>query len=362
MVAISQEACLKIEKQRTSIRKEQESFTRLSSNQKLMIAQKVLAEFSLQAYVYDCGVHEDVQPGADFIKQAIDCLQCGNCYVIFVNLDWHNFSGYIHPLHEAFIASQYTKVVMLEYFNPELFVNAERVPLLGKLARWLWSRKYYQESDRIRFAKVLERACVKYEKPVTVTDIAHNTNYSFNFYLSYLVSFVMIGASLFHLLPNYRVALLLASCFLYHRLDTGLRRLGKRLGRKLSLGGAFDPEHVHWYEKFFLDLEDARRVLGAAGIRQLVREYTDNEQDTPAYIIVNLPPAHGIRYASVLLDATRADVWARSIKQTVYGLLPNISRSVRTWVYKRSITRTPQNSDDTAAGIWVCTSKRKITF
>ena len=362
MVVISQETCLKIEKQRTSIKKEQESFTRLSGNQKLMMAQEVLAEFSQQAYTGNCEIREDVQTCADSIIQAIDCLQCDNCFVIFVNLDWHNFSDYIHPLHEAFIASQYTNVVMLEYFNPELFVNAERVPLLGKLARWLWSRKYYQESDRIRFAKALERACVKYEKPVTVTDIAHNTNYSFNFYLSYLVSFVMIGASLFHLLPNYRVALLLASCFLYHRLDTGLRRLGKRLGRKLSLGGAFDPEHVHWYEKFFLDLEDARRVLGAAGIRQLVREYTDNEQDTPAYIIVNLPPAHGIRYASVLLDATRADVWARSIKQAVYGLLPNISRSVRTWVYKRSITRTPQNSDDTAAGIWVCTSKRKITF
>lgn len=357
MIVSNQEARLKGEYERTRVRKSQNSFFRVSETRKVAIAQKVLAEFARQDYTY-----AEAQAFVEFVFQRIDCLQCGNSYVIFVNLDWHDFSGNLHPVQEALIASRLTRVVTLEYFNPELYVNAESVPLLGKVARWLWSRNYYQESARIRYAKALERACAKYSKPVAVTDIAHNTNYSLNFYLSYLISFVAGGASLLHLLPDHRAALLLASFFLYHRLDTGIRRLGKKLGKKLSLGGAFDPEYIHWYEKFFLDLEDGRRVLGAAGIRQLVSEYTGNERETPDYILVNLPPAHGIRYAFTLLDATRADVWARKIKQVVYGLVPNISPSVRTWIYKCGITSATRESDEASPGVWVRMSKRRIPF
>lgn len=353
MIINSQEACLKTKSERTHVRKNQNVFVRVLENQKMAIAEKVLAEFTQQTYT-DAGTQEC----AKFVDRMIDCLQYGNIYIIFVNLDWHDFSGSLHPVQEAFIASQFTRIVMLEYFNPELSINAENVPLLGKVALWLWNRNYYQESDRIRYAKALERACVQHRKPVAVTDIAHNTNYALNFYLSYLVSFVAGGASLLKLLPDHRATLLLASFFLYHRLDTGIRRLGKKLGKKLSLGGAFDPEHIHWYEKFFLDLEDGRRVLGAAGIRQLASEYADNGR--PGYILVNLPPAHGIRYAYTLLDATRADVWARKFKQVVYGLLPNISPTVRTWIYKCGITDTIQTSDGTSPGVWACVSKRRV--
>ena len=323
----------------------------------MVIAQNVLEELAHQAYTY-----AEAQKFAEYIGRTVDCLQYGNSYVIFINIDWHDFSGNIHPVQEAFIASRLTRIVMLEYFNPELFVHAANVPLLGNMARWLWNRNYYQESERIRYAKALERACVKYKKPVAVTDIAHTTNYSLNFYLSYLVSFVAGVASLFNLLPDHHAALLLAGCFLYHRLDTGMRRLGKKLGKKLSLGGAFDPEYIHWYEKFFLDLEDGRRVLGASGIRQLVSEYAGQEKETPSYIVVNLPPAHGIRYAFTLLDVTRADIWARKIKQVLYRLVPNISPSVRTWVYKRGITGATQECEEASPGVWVRVSKRRLPF
>ncbi len=339
-------------------RKTQRRFSRVPDDQKLALAQSTLTEFSEPAHHLGTASNPgETQGYTEFVLQTLDYLKCGNSYVIFVNQDWHGFSGKFHPVHEALIASKRTKVVALEYFNPELYVNAGKVPLLGRLARWLWDRRYYQESDRIRYAKALERACEKHGKPIAVADIAHTTYYSLNFYLSYLASIVGGSASLLNLLPDHKAALVPALLFLYHRLDTGIRRLGKKIGRKLSLGGMFDPECVHWYEKFFLDLEDGRRILGTSGARQLVSEYPSKDAEAPSYILIHVPPAHGIRYAVNLLDSTRADTWARKVKQVLYGLVPTISPTVRTWTYKHGIT---PSSDNTSQGTWVLISKRSV--
>ncbi|GAC1645405.1 MAG: hypothetical protein NVS4B12_11410 [Ktedonobacteraceae bacterium] len=341
-----------------STRKTQRRFSRVPDDQKLALAQSTLTEFFGSAHHPGTASSPgETQGFTEFVLQTLDYLKCGNSYVIFVNQDWHGFSDKLHPVHEALIASKRTKVVALEYFNPELYVNAGKVPLLGRLARWLWDKKYYQESDRIRYSKALERACEKHGKPIAVADIAHTTYYSLNFYLSYFASIVGGSASLLNLLPDHKAALIPALLFLYHRLDTGIRRLGKKIGRKLSLGGMFDPECVHWYEKFFLDLEDARRILGTSGARQLVSEYPSKDAEAPSYILIYVPPAHGIRYAVNLLDPTRADTWARKVKQVLYGLVPAISPTVRTWTYKHRITPSP---DDTSQGAWVLMSKRSV--
>jgi hypothetical protein len=338
--------------------KTQSRFYRVADDQKLTIAQRALAEFpQLAHHLGRARDPRETQGFVEFVLQTLDCLRCGNSYVLFVNQDWHGFPGELHAVHQALIAAKQTKVVVLEYFNPELHVNAGKVPLLGGVAQWLWNRRYYQDSDRIRYAKALEAACAKHGKPIAVSDIAHTIHYSLNFYLSYLASIVGGCASLLNLLPDQRVALVPASLFLYHRLDTGVRRLGKKIGRKLSLGGMFDPEHVHWYEKFFLDLEDARRILGTCGVRQLVSEYPSQDAEVPSYIVVNVPPAHGIRYAFNLLDPTRADRWARKVKQVVYALIPNISPTVRMWTYKQG--RSPA-TDNSSAGAWALVSKRRV--
>jgi hypothetical protein len=333
-------------------------FSRVSEGQKLILVQKALAECSDRAYTTEKILYlGETQTFPEFVGHTLDCLKYENSYILFVNQDWHGFTGELHPIHQALIASRHTRVVVLEYFNPELQVNARTVPLLGGIAHWLWNRRYYQDSERMRYAKALENACAKHQKPVAVVDIAHNTNYSFNFYLGYLASIVGGIASLLKFIPDHHIALVLAGLFLYHRLDTGIRRVGNRLGKKLSIGGMFNPNHIHWYEKFFLDLEDGRRVLGTCGVRQLVSEYVAKEKEAPNYIVVNVPPAHGIRYAFHLLDPTQADTWARKVKQVIYGLTPNISPTVRTWTYKRGISHA---SDHTAHGVWILASKRRM--
>ncbi len=342
----------------TIVVKTQSGFSRVPDDQKLVIVQRALAEFSERAYAFArARDSRETQGCVEFVLQSIDCLRCGNSYVIFINQDWHGFAGELHPVHKALIGSKQTKVVTLEYFNPELHVNAREVPLLGRVAQWLWNRRYYQDSDRMRYAKALEVVCANHRKPIAVVDIAHNTNYSLNFYLSYLASIVGGSASLLNLLPDHRTTLVPVCLFLYHRLDTGIRRLGKTIGKKLSLGGMFDPEHIYWYEKFFLDLEDSRRILGASGVRQLVSEYPSKDEEEPSYIVVNVPPAHGIRYAFNLLDPTRADTWVRKAKQVMYGLVPNISPTVRTWTYKHGASQAPDNSSQ---GVWVLMSKRRV--
>ncbi len=339
-------------------RKTPRSFSRVPNDQKLALAQSTVTEFFGPAHHPDTTRHPaETQGWTEFVLQSLDYLKCGNSYVIFVNQDWHGFSGTFHPVHEALLASKRTKVVALEYFNPELYVNAGKVPLLGRLARWLWDKRYYQQSDRICYAKALERACEKYGKPIAVADIAHTPYYSLHFYLCYLVAIVGGSASLLNLLPDHKAALVPALLFLYHRLDTGMRRLGKKIGRKLSLGGMFDPACVHWYETFFLDLEDGRRILGTCGARQLVSEYPSKDAEAPSYILIHVPPAHGIRYARNLLDPTRTARWGRKVKQVLYGLLPTLSPTVRTWTYKHGITPSPEN---TSQGAWVLTSKRSV--
>jgi hypothetical protein len=339
-------------------RKTQGGFSRVTDDQKLRLAQSALTEFSERFHdISRARDTRETQGIAEFVLQNIDCLKCGHSYVLFVNQDWHGFAGELHPVHEALIGSKQTKVVALEYFNPELYVNARNVPLVGMVAHWLWKRRYYQDSDRIRYAKALETTCAKHRKLIAVVDIAQNTNYSLNFYLSYLASIVGGSASLLSLLPDHRTVLVLACLFLYHRFDTGIRRVGKKIGKNLSLGGMFDPEQVHWYEKFFLDLEDGRRILGTSGVRQLVSEYPSNRAEEPSYIVVNVPPAHGIRYALNLLDPTRADTWARKVKQVMYGLVPNISPTVRTWTYKHGICPI---SEDSSQGTWALVSKRRV--
>ncbi len=358
MIVHIQETSHAIDTEEIIVGNTRSGFSRVPDDQKLALVQRALTEFFDPAYHRDrAGNPRETQGFAEFVLQTVDCLRCGNSCVLFINQDWHGFAGELHPVHEALIQSTQTKVVALEYFNPELYVNAGKVPLVGRVAQWLWKRRYYQESDRMRYAKALETACAKHGKPLAVTDIAHTTYYSLNFYLSYLASIVGGSASLLNLLPDHRAVLVPASLFLYHRLDTGVRRLGKKVGKKLSLGGMFDPEHVHWYEKFFLDLEDGRRVLGTSGIRQLVSEYPGKDAEAPSYIVVNVPPAHGIRYALNLLDPTRADMWARKVKQVLYGLVPNISPTVRTWTYKRGVSQAP---DDSSQGAWILMSQRRM--
>ena len=343
-------------KEETVVVAMQRRFSRVSDDKKLALVQKMLAELSEQAHtIVETRSPTEMQNMVDFVLHTIDCLECENSYVLFVNQDWHKFTGKLHPIHQVLIGSKHTRVVVLEYFNPELQVNARNVPFLGSIAHWLWNRRYYQDSDRIRYAIALEAACAKHQKPVAVVDIAHNTNYSFNFYLGYVASIIGGSASLLNFLPDHRIALIFAGLFLYHRLDTGIRRVGNKIGKKLSVGGMFDPERIHWYEKFFLDLEDGRRVLGTCGVRQLVSEYSG--EGTPNYIVVNVPPAHGIRYAFHLLDSTQADTWVRKAKQVVYGLLPNISPTVRTWTYKQGISQAPNNVPH---GVWVLMSKRRM--
>ncbi len=108
----------------------------------MAIVQKALAEFPERAHAFARARDlRETQRCCEFVLQSIDCLRCGNSCVIFVNQDWHGFAGELHPVHKALIVSTQTKVVALEYFNPELHVNAGKVPLVGRVAQWLWNRR-----------------------------------------------------------------------------------------------------------------------------------------------------------------------------------------------------------------------------
>jgi len=89
-----------------------------------------------------CILHEDVSLGnvEAFTKEHIRRVRIGSVDVMIIDQEHAEFDSAfgLSPALKACIASGKTRVVLEEYFNPELRTNAEDIPVLGKAAGLLW--------------------------------------------------------------------------------------------------------------------------------------------------------------------------------------------------------------------------------
>lgn len=253
-----------------------------------------------------------------FIKEHVTGIRIGSVDVIIINQEHSEFnlSEGLPPVLKAYIASEKTKAVLEEYFNPELRLNAENMPILG----------------------------------VVVADIANKMSYMTDRFLAHATALLVA-------LPLAQQNLALANIVSSIVYMGGVEAYGQ-----ITNKGMFDKEQVHNYEKILLSAEDARRVYVAEGIKQLAHEYQPRQgevvsDETRPQIVVVYPEAHAKRIANYLENPLIVDRLSQTAKRIMYRTLPNLDFSVRTYEWKENLAKL---ASDPALANWQLVSNRPI--
>ena len=321
-----------------------------------------------------------------YISERVQGVRLNGVNVILIKNEYLQDTS-VHPILEAYMASQKTNVVMVEYFDPELRQNAEAAKYnIGVLiSQGKNTLKAYEESipifPSLQFSRNLTATCQKLRKTVAVADIANKPDYSISRTLLRLFPIESF------LTPPYETNLIQLAKVI---INMGIRGTYYRFlesGPEKSTFG-FDKKNIHPNEKFFIDLEDARRLFIAKGIEQLTQEYKpflQNEhpevegkkdiiRESNPQIVVCYPEAHIRRILNYLQIHHVTD----SVKEIIHKLTaPTLDYAVRTWEYKDQLQKlkesgyqwgkpdkvgtAEENSKPDLAG-WRMVSKRPIPF
>ena len=280
-----------------------------------------------------------------------------------ISIDFEHSDEAINPIFEAYIRSPKTRVLVAEYFYPELKSNMERTGLLTYIKRL--GRDF---ANRIEYAEKISNLCSKTSKPVAVADISNKAKYMFfREFLRHLpnmstIIWASVGADpeVIRVLEMANVTWLIGLLY------------------QMALNkGIYDTEKVSKLDKFILDFEQARRLYAARGIEQLTEEYSPSSQSErdESQIVVMYPKAHGVRIADYLINPNRN---LDKIKGLFYKLLgQGLDFSVRQWRRKDSLqkladsgyrwgeqgSQISKQSDLESADLanWILFSERKIS-
>jgi len=95
--------------------------------------------------------------------------------VIVVHQDYEEQQGRMEDVLHAYIGDPRTKVVLVEYFEPEIKENVARIPVAGKILSEILAEE--KNSPRFAFAREVTNACQQEGKPIAVADIANKPFY-----------------------------------------------------------------------------------------------------------------------------------------------------------------------------------------
>ncbi len=202
---------------------------------------------------------------------------------------------------------QKSSLVYVEYFPYELESTVYNNPIWGRLARAAGKAKGINHF----FDKIGDLA-IKHEKEVAVADIANGPKYS----IYHAGLRAVPGPLLMSVAPD-KFGSFLGVCSLVYGNGMSMQELFRI--------GAFDLERKN-FERFIIDMEDARRLLTAKGIRQEVEKRVEGSQLT--YIA---PRAHVSRVKWYLEHPN--DIVSNT-KAKAYSLAAGLPRSTR--IYKNS--------------------------
>lgn len=280
-----------------------------------------------------------------FIEEHVRVVHREGIDAVIIDQEWNQpfFRGYtIDPVLECYIESARTKGVMVEYFNPELIQNAQNTPFIGrKLAQMYASNT---RSERTYYSQQLAQVIQEAGKKAFVADIANKPTYQVLKILSKDAGIPALVASPWF--PPEIQPLIWAYAALA---ISGAVQETKGVGM-------FDKTKIHGFEKFIPDIEDARRLYGAAGIEQLMAEYatkSTEEGEKDAQLVIVYPIAHARRITDYLVNPSRA----RAVKKALYRLMPGLDFSVRTWEWKDTLTK---GEDYSSPGGWERTSNKML--
>jgi hypothetical protein len=249
------------------------------------------------------GTENKSKPQIVEIGDRKEIIRIGQVDLVFVSQSHDKFKGELDPAFEFELKSSKTKAVVLEYFNEEIAQNASRVPLIGKKLHEIFTKM--RNSQDFQFGEKIADICRDLNTPIVTMDIA--------------------------MTPSY-----VANWAMFSVFTAGLTRI-----QEMSGWGMFG-ENRHEYEKLIPDMEDARRVFAAKGLKKMAEEFQppkDNNvtDDNRPQIIICYPKAHVSRIADYLTNDSLLTRMAMGVKTKLYKLAPKIDWTIRTWKWKNML-------------------------
>ena len=275
----------------------------------------------------------------DVEKGAIRIIRSHGVDIVFYDFEYLEADHQSAYNFNTLLSLPNTKIVVAEYFGPELRQNANMMGLGAKYDKTLKDQKGW--GRRIDWANTIADSAKIAKKSVATVDIANKPTYMFLRDVAHLIPLNSLLANSLH--P------LMASGIIAYDLFTLLGFIKSQCnvdGNFIrDFAGITDPEKIHLIEKLLPDWENARRVIAAKGIDILASQYkpkgTDGSilpKDRPM-IFVPQPKAHNIREERCLLNPMKIDkineAFSR-IGQFIPGDL-GLDFSVRIWEYKNQL-------------------------
>lgn len=265
---------------------------------------------------------------ADYVKKNVLGAQVAGVNILTASIEHESLI--VPPVARDFIFSPHTKVVMPEYFYPELrrwlyTPSTRRIQKIGK-----WSKAYQR---RVSLAKKLADVIGKSEKTVAVADIANKPSYilfrEMWLTLPWFVPAVTFMPDAVVNDPFVNFLIFESAVCLTTLIPNSLNAYFFEKGR-----GIFDKKRVHWYESITPHFESARRLFLAKGTQQILEEYPSAPGED-AQIVHPFPIAHARRFLKHLVEPTPV---ADAIMDPVFRCMgPTLDYTVRQWEPKHML-------------------------
>lgn len=204
-----------------------------------------------------------------------------------------------------------SSLVFVEYFPPELARKVYSVPGIGNMAKFLADEAVNGVNPF--FNKILETAAT-YKKSVAVADIANGLEY-------------MAYHGLLRSIPGGATLLLGYENIIFREVGLGLLWGGMLTNLQEALRTGVYGKNRSWWEKFVVDMEDARRLITARGIEQ------EALKRPGAQIALVSPRAHVDRIKWYLKNPNDS---VSKAKEKIYSLFVGLDKSTR--IYKPTST------------------------
>lgn len=241
-----------------------------------------------------------------FVEKNVTGFQSNGMDVLSIDID--HKPGELNPWMKAYINSTRTKLLLPEYFGPDIARHAPK----------LYKNKLYG-SSKLQFAEQLAEELQN--KPVAVSDIANRPRYE-AIYAIHTFSAVPLALSSFFVDRPWLLLGVAAADFVHTQTVNFQEMTGT---------GVFNKDKVTAYERLVTDMEQARRLYIAKGVDHLTKKYAGNEEDK-GQVVMLYPKAHGIRVADIVTKPhPRADKARGLLYKTI---APTLDYGVREFSYQ----------------------------
>lgn len=283
-----------------------------------------------------------------FIKDHVRVVRVGNVDVTIIDQEHSEYKGELDPVLNAFIKSERTKTVVVEYFLPELQQNAAKMGDTGIKH----IEKSAAEGGRGKMFMHIANEAKEVGKTVSTVDIANKAEYEAYWGAIRCGILPIVASSLISMDIGDRMASALALYIVSFGADIYMEGEGM---------GIYNINKISELENLYVSMEDARRVFAAKALNQMAvdynNEYPKNSDDDRSQIVVVYPKAHAMRIENYMTNQSLFTKSMKTIKNLGYRILPRLDYSYRTYSWKDTFAKA-LNKPELAS--WQLTTSKNV--